>query len=211
INGARAAARGARPARGRARPKRGAPRRSTRTRDTSAAARRARPGRGTGCEAAASRRRTAGSRGPARAADRRRPARSRPGWRRSRGGPRPPACFIIARRPAATAPAGAGGREPPHFPRAPNPLERGPMAPDGDERVKIVVYYAVWATACALVAGAAISAIHTAFFSYHPGRSGAARTLVGDLAAAAALAAGQGAVALVTGRILVRLGRTLRA
>ncbi len=85
------------------------------------------------------------------------------------------------------------------------------MAPDGDERVKIVVYYAVWATACALVAGAAISAIHTAFFSYHPGRSGAARTLVGDLAAAAALAAGQGAVALVTGRILVRLGRTLRA
>src|SRR5579884_3475235 len=94
-------------------------------------------------------------------------------------------------RPGATAPAGAGGREPPHFPRAPNPLERGPMAPDGDERVKIVVYYAVWATACALVAGAAISAIHTAFFSYHPGRSGAARTLVGDLAAAAALAAGQ--------------------
>src|SRR5579884_1536805 len=85
-----------------------------------------------------------------------------------------------APRPGATAPAGAGGREPPHFPRAPNPLERGPMAPDGDERVKIVVYYAVWATACAL-------------------------------AAAAALAAGQGAVALVTGRILVRLGRTLRA
>jgi hypothetical protein len=85
------------------------------------------------------------------------------------------------------------------------------MARDGDERVKIVVYYAVWATVCALVAGVAISAIHTAFFSYHPGRSGAARTLVGDLAAATALAAGQGAVALGTGRILAHLGRTLHA
>jgi hypothetical protein len=85
------------------------------------------------------------------------------------------------------------------------------MATDGDDRAKIVVYYAVWAALCALGAGVAIAAIHTAFFSYHPGRSGAAGTFVGDIAAASALAAGQGAVALVTGRLLARLGRTLHA
>jgi hypothetical protein len=83
------------------------------------------------------------------------------------------------------------------------------MATVGGERSKIVVYYAAWAFICAAAAGIAISLIHTWFFSYHEGRSGFAQTLVGDIEAALAIAAGQAAVALATGSVLIRLGRSL--
>jgi hypothetical protein len=79
------------------------------------------------------------------------------------------------------------------------------------DRMKIVVFYAIWATLCAAVAGVAMALIHTAFFSYHPGRSGMLQTLFSDVVSALGLAAGQGAVALVTGSITARLGRTLQA
>jgi len=79
------------------------------------------------------------------------------------------------------------------------------------DQMKIVIYYAVWATLCAAAAGVAISVIHTGFFSYNPGRSWLVHTFVNDVLTAALLAAGQGAVALVTGSVLVQLGRTLRA
>jgi hypothetical protein len=52
--------------------------------------------------------------------------------------------------------------------------------------------------------------IHTAFFSFHPGRSAVVETLVSGLVAGVAIAAAQGAVALVTGGFAVRMGRTLQ-
>ncbi len=85
------------------------------------------------------------------------------------------------------------------------------MAGQPGDQMKIVIYYAVWATLCAAAAGVAISALHVGFFSYNPGRSWLVHTFVNDVLTAALLAAGQGAVALVTGSVLVHLGRTLRA
>lgn len=84
------------------------------------------------------------------------------------------------------------------------------MHTDTAARMKIVVFYAIWATICAAVAGIAMAFIHTAFFSYNPGRSGL-YTLFEGMVTGLALAAGQGAVALVTGSVLARLGRTLQA
>ena len=75
---------------------------------------------------------------------------------------------------------------------------------------RIVIYYAIWATICAAVAGVVIALIHTWFFSYNPGRSAFMHTLFGDIVTAVAIAAGQGAVALLTGRVLARLGRALQ-
>ena len=83
------------------------------------------------------------------------------------------------------------------------------MAGDSSDRMKIVIGYAVWATLCAVVAGVAISLIHTWFFTHEPGRVGFWRTLFDDGVRAVAIAAGQGAVALVTGSLLAHFGRSL--
>jgi hypothetical protein len=85
------------------------------------------------------------------------------------------------------------------------------MATDTGDRIKIVIGYAVWATLCAAVAGLVLSLIHTWFFSYHASRPGLWRTLLEDTATTVGIAAGQGAVALVTGSILAQLGRALHA
>lgn len=81
----------------------------------------------------------------------------------------------------------------------------------GGQRMRIVIGYALWATLCAAVAGVAVSLVHTWFFSYHPGRSGLWSTLFEDVVATLGIAAGQGAVALVTGSVLAQLGRPLQA
>jgi len=81
---------------------------------------------------------------------------------------------------------------------------------DGDSRIRITTYYAIWATICAAVAGFVVALIHTWFFSYHPGRSAFIETLFSGTVAAVGIAAAQGAVALVTGSLLARLGRTLQ-
>jgi hypothetical protein len=78
-----------------------------------------------------------------------------------------------------------------------------------DTKMRIAVYYAVWATICAAVAGFVLALIHTLFFSFNPGRSALLETLFGGGATALGIAAAQGAVALATGSILARLGRTL--
>ena len=83
------------------------------------------------------------------------------------------------------------------------------MASDTGDRMKIVIGYAVWASLCAVVAGVAISLIHTSFFAHEPGRVGFWRTLFEDGVRTVAIAAGQGAVALVTGSLLAQLGRAL--
>jgi len=79
-----------------------------------------------------------------------------------------------------------------------------------DSKNRIVIAYAIWATVCAAVAGFVIALIHTWFFSYHPGRSAVIETLFSGTAAAVAIAAAQGAVALVTGSILSQLNRALQ-
>ena len=79
-----------------------------------------------------------------------------------------------------------------------------------ESRTRVVIAFAVWATICAAVAGFAIALIHTWFFSYHPGRSAVIETLFSGTVVAVAIAAGQGAVALVTGGVLTRLNRTLQ-
>jgi hypothetical protein len=81
--------------------------------------------------------------------------------------------------------------------------------PETSDRMRIVVYYAVWATICAALAGGVVALIHAWFFSYNPGRSALVQTLFANAVTALAIAAGQGAVALVTGSLLAQLGRTL--
>src|SRR5437899_12994349 len=83
------------------------------------------------------------------------------------------------------------------------------MATDTGDRMKVVIYYAIWATMCAAVAGLVIAGLHTWLFSYIPTRSGLIFTLVGDAVTALAIAAGQGAVAVVTGSVLAQFGRSL--
>ena len=84
------------------------------------------------------------------------------------------------------------------------------MATDTGDRMKVVIYYAIWATMCAAVAGLVIAGLHTWLFSYIPTRSGLIFNLVGDAVTALAIAAGQGAVALVTGSVLAQFGRSLQ-
>ena len=81
---------------------------------------------------------------------------------------------------------------------------------DSSTRMKIAIYYAVWAAICAALAGILMSVIHTFFFSYVPTHTVFMETLFGGMAATFAIAAGQAAVILVTGSILVQLGYTLR-
>jgi hypothetical protein len=85
------------------------------------------------------------------------------------------------------------------------------MANPPGEQTRVLVWYAVWATICATVAGVLVSLVHTWFFAYIPSHSARVETLVSDLVLALAIAAGQGAVALVTGSILAQLGRALQA
>lgn len=83
------------------------------------------------------------------------------------------------------------------------------MVADSMDRTRVVVWYAMWATVCAAVGCAVVALAHTWFFSYHVGRSGLVQTLVDDLEISLAIAAGQGAVALVTGSVLAGFGRVL--
>ena len=78
------------------------------------------------------------------------------------------------------------------------------------DQTRVVVWYAVWATMCAAAAGLLVSLVHTWFFAYIPSHSARVETLVSDFVLALAIAAGQGAVALVTGSVLAQLGRVLQ-
>lgn len=85
------------------------------------------------------------------------------------------------------------------------------MTTDTGDRMRIVIGYALWTTVCAAVAVGALSLVHTWFFSYHAGRPGFWSTLIEDFATTLVIATGQGAVALLSGSVLARLGRTLHA
>src|SRR2546430_15328598 len=69
-----------------------------------------------------------------------------------------------------------------------------------------VIRYALWATLCAAVAGAALSLVHTWFFSYHVGRAGFWSTLLEDFATTLVIAAGAGGRAPAGGGGAGRLG-----
>src|SRR5881397_2059297 len=60
------------------------------------------------------------------------------------------------------------------------------MATDTLDRMKIVIYYAIWATICAALAGLVIAGLHTWLFSYIPSRSGLIFTMVSDAGTALA-------------------------
>jgi hypothetical protein len=75
---------------------------------------------------------------------------------------------------------------------------------------RIVVYYAVWATICAAVAGLAMTLIHTWFFSSVSGGAAVGRALLSGSATTLAIAGGQGLVAALTGLLLAAIGRELR-
>jgi hypothetical protein len=77
--------------------------------------------------------------------------------------------------------------------------------------MRIVVYYAVWVTLCAAVAGIVMAVAHTAFFSAGVGGSDALQTWWGGVLTAVGIAVGQGVVALLVGSIAARLGYVLNA
>src|SRR5260370_21725728 len=66
-----------------------------------------------------------------------------------------------------------------------------------DGKTRIVIFYSIWATICAAVAGFAMALIHTWFFSYNPGRSAVMETLFSGSMVAVAIAAGAGGAAPV--------------
>jgi hypothetical protein len=85
------------------------------------------------------------------------------------------------------------------------------MPVDASGRMRVAISYAVWTIICASAAGLVTALIHTWWFSYIPNRSGLIATLLGDVATALGIAAGQGAVALATASILAQLGRDLKS
>ena len=80
---------------------------------------------------------------------------------------------------------------------------------DTGDRMRVVVYYAIWATICAALAGTVVALINLWFFTSGLVKSVAMETLFHGIERALAIAAGQGAVALATGSVLARLGRGL--
>jgi hypothetical protein len=84
------------------------------------------------------------------------------------------------------------------------------MDADASNRMKIVIYYAAWSIVCSAAAGLLLALIHTWRFSYIPNRSGLINALFEDAVTALAIAAGQGAVALLTGSVLAHYGRALQ-
>src|SRR5713101_1552467 len=65
---------------------------------------------------------------------------------------------------------------------------------EASDRTRIAIYYSIWATICAAVAGLVVALIHTWFFSYNPGRSAIIETLFSGAVAAVGIAAAQMAV-----------------
>lgn len=76
--------------------------------------------------------------------------------------------------------------------------------------MRIVTYYAVWTALCALVGGLIVAGAHTAAVAMTTGADQAV-DILGGAATVAAIAVGQGVVAVLTGAALHALGRTLRA
>ncbi len=85
------------------------------------------------------------------------------------------------------------------------------MANAAGEQTRVVVWYAVWATVCAAAAGAVIALLDSFVLSHLSHRAVILNTFVEEAIGILAIAAGQGAVALVTGSIMAQLGRAVQA
>jgi hypothetical protein len=85
------------------------------------------------------------------------------------------------------------------------------MANAAGEQTRVVVWYAVWATICAAAAGAVVALLDSFVLSHLSHRAGILNTFVEEVIGILAIAAGQGAVALVTGSIMAQLGRAVQA
>jgi len=78
--------------------------------------------------------------------------------------------------------------------------------------MRIITYYAVWATLCALVGGVIVAVVNTLHLAMGMGiDQWIVWHFLGGSATVGAIALGQGIVAFVTGAALHALGRTLRA
>jgi len=82
--------------------------------------------------------------------------------------------------------------------------------PELADQSRVVVWYAVWATVCAAVAGIVVLLFDTYLFSHLVHRSAIIGNFVDEGTGVLAISAGQGAVALVTAGALLQFGRTLQ-
>ncbi len=76
--------------------------------------------------------------------------------------------------------------------------------------MKVVTSYAAWVALCGFVGGLVVAGVHTAGVAMATGAD-QWTVIFSDAATVAAIAVGQGLIALVTGLVLHALGRTLRA
>lgn len=81
---------------------------------------------------------------------------------------------------------------------------------DANDQSRVVVWFAVWATVCAAVAGIVVLLFDTYIFSHLVHRAAIIHNLVDEGSGVLAISAGQGAVALVTASALMQLGRVLQ-
>ena len=81
---------------------------------------------------------------------------------------------------------------------------------EGPDQSRVAVWYAVWATACAAVAGLVVLLLDTYLFSRIGHRAAVVGSLVDEGGGVLALSAGQGAVALVAAGGLMQVGRSLQ-
>jgi len=82
---------------------------------------------------------------------------------------------------------------------------------EASDQTRVAVWYAVWATACAAVAGIVVLLLDTYVFGRFGHRSAVAFSLVDEGGGVLAIAAGQGAIALATASIAMQLNRSLQA
>lgn len=81
---------------------------------------------------------------------------------------------------------------------------------DANDQSRVVVWFAVWATVCAAVAGIVVLLFDTYVFSHLVHRAAIIHNLVDEGSGVLAISAGQGAVALVTASALMQFGRVLQ-
>ena len=81
---------------------------------------------------------------------------------------------------------------------------------DANDQSRVVVWFAVWATVCAAVAGIVVLLFDTYLFSHVVHRAAIIHNLVDEGSGVLAISAGQGALALVTAGALLQFGRSLQ-
>lgn len=81
---------------------------------------------------------------------------------------------------------------------------------DANDQSRVVVWFAVWATVCAAVAGVVVLLFDTYLFSHLVHRAAIIHNLVDEGSGVLAISAGQGALALVSAGALMQFGRSLQ-